>query len=175
MKFMTLKNRKGHHFNSSTHSKLLNQNSKIKNKTKKKKKKKKKKTDNMDDSLSKAPKVDDKVDYSRLRKELDGVIDEYFAKMNGPTSDEKPREIHHNDFYRFTIRAEPPNVEFVKFVPKIMWCHDVGAWKRITLESAMELRSALEEFCFEWCSSRMSDAGIFCVYMRRNLRRGRNL
>ncbi|KAF7855433.1 hypothetical protein EAF04_010176 [Stromatinia cepivora] len=129
----------------------------------------------MDDSLSKAPKVDDEVDFSRLRKALDGVVDEYFAKMNGPISDEKPREIHRNDFYRFTIRAEEYNVEFLKFVPKIMWCHGVGAWKRITRESAMELRGALEESCFEWCSDRMSDGGIFVVYIRNNLRRGRNL
>ncbi|CAD6445323.1 ccf77e95-1757-4a00-bd34-fdeefa197b7a-CDS [Sclerotinia trifoliorum] len=129
----------------------------------------------MDDSQSNDSQDDTKVDYSQLRKALDGVIDGYFTKMNGPISDEPPRKIHHEDFYKFTIRAEPPNLEFVKFVPKIMWCHGVRAWKMITFESALELRSALEEFCFEWCSSRMSDAGIFVVYICKNIRRGRNL
>ncbi|APA12161.1 hypothetical protein sscle_09g069310 [Sclerotinia sclerotiorum 1980 UF-70] len=129
----------------------------------------------MDDSQSSDSQTDDKVDYSQLRKALDGVIDEYFAKMNGPISEEPPRKIHHKDVYKFTIRAELPNIEFIKFIHKIMWCHDVGAWKKITFESAMELRSVLEEFCFQWCSSLMSDTGIFVVYIRKNIRRGRNL
>lgn len=116
------------------------------------------------------------LDYSGLRKALDTRLNKYFEKLDAPESHEKPKAIHRNDFYKFTIRAEEPNVEFVKFVPKLMWCSKQGVYKHVSRERAYELRIVLDEFCEEWCSQWLTgDAGIFFVQIRTNLRRGRNL
>ncbi|KAM0156153.1 hypothetical protein ACHAPG_005501 [Botrytis cinerea] len=112
------------------------------------------------------------LDYSGLRKAIDTRLNKYFEKFDAPESHEKPRAIHRNDFYKFTIRAEEPNVEFVKFVPKLMWCSKQGVYKHVSRERAYELRIVLDEFCEEWCSQWLTgDAGIFFVQIRTNLRR----
>ncbi|KAF7882403.1 uncharacterized protein EAF02_005766 [Botrytis sinoallii] len=116
------------------------------------------------------------LDYSGLRKAIDTRLNKYFERLDAPESHERPKDIHCNDFYKFTIRAEEPNVEFIKFVPKIMWCSKPGVYKHVSREWAYELRIVLDEFCEEWCSQWLTgDAGIFFVQIRTNLRRGRNL
>ncbi|KAF7896488.1 hypothetical protein EAF00_006502 [Botryotinia globosa] len=115
------------------------------------------------------------LDYSGLRKAIDTRLNKYFEKLDAPETHERPKAIHRNDFYKFTIRAEEPNVEFIKFVPKIMWCSKLGVYKHVSRERAYELRIVLDEFCEEWCSQWLTgDAGIFFVQIRTNLRRGRN-
>ncbi|KAF7931093.1 uncharacterized protein EAE97_009302 [Botrytis byssoidea] len=116
------------------------------------------------------------LDYSGLRKAIDTRLNKYFERLDAPETHERPKAIHRNDFYKFTIRAEEPNVEFIKFVPKIMWCSKLGVYKHVSRERAYELRIVLDEFCEEWCSQWLTgDAGIFFVQIRTNLRRGRNL
>ncbi|KAF7932817.1 uncharacterized protein EAE98_004116 [Botrytis deweyae] len=104
------------------------------------------------------------LDYSGLRKAIDTRLNKYFERLDAPESHERPKDIHRNDFYKFTIRAEEPNVEFIKFVPKIMWCSKLGVYKHVSRERAYELRIVLDEFCEEWCSQWLTgDAGIFFV------------
>ncbi|TGO19718.1 hypothetical protein BPAE_0337g00090 [Botrytis paeoniae] len=104
------------------------------------------------------------LDYSGLRKAIDTRLNKYFERLDAPESHERPKAIHRNDFYKFTIRAEEPNVEFIKFVPKIMWCSKLGVYKHVSRERAYELRIVLDEFCEEWCSQWLTgDAGIFFV------------
>ncbi|TGO90102.1 hypothetical protein BPOR_0079g00150 [Botrytis porri] len=114
------------------------------------------------------------LDYSGLRKAIDIRLNKYFEKLDAPESHERPKAIHRNDFYKFTIRAEEPNVEFIKFVPKIMWCSKLGVYKHVSRERAYELRIVLDEFCEEWCSQWLTgDAGIFFVQIRENMERRR--
>ncbi|KAF7924823.1 hypothetical protein EAE99_006300 [Botrytis elliptica] len=104
------------------------------------------------------------LDYSGLRKAIDTRLNKYFERLDAPESHERPKDIHRNDFYKFTIRAEEPNVEFIKFVPKIMWCSKLGVYKHVSRERAYELRIVLDEFCEEWCSQWLTgDAGIFFI------------
>ncbi|TGO71061.1 hypothetical protein BELL_0625g00060 [Botrytis elliptica] len=107
------------------------------------------------------------LDYSGLRKAIDTRLNKYFERLDAPESHERPKDIHRNDFYKFTIRAEEPNVEFIKFVPKIMWCSKLGVYKHVSRERAYELRIVLDEFCEEWCSQWLTgDAGIFFVQIQ---------
>ncbi|KAF7946198.1 hypothetical protein EAE96_009201 [Botrytis aclada] len=104
------------------------------------------------------------LDYSGLRKAIDTRLNKYFERLDAPESRERPKAIHRNDFYKFTIRAEEPNVEFIKFVPKMMWCSKMGVYKHVSRERAYELRIVLDEFCEEWCGQWLTgDAGIFFV------------